>query len=346
MDVELPKVHRVSAEPPNPDGHLFAYLLLTHKSPAQIEALADRILELSPRARIAVHHDSAAPAVPWEGAPPAPVHLVERSPVLWGDWSMVEATLRLLRFGVEHTTAEWFVLLSGEHWPILDLGDWETTTARSGMDAIVQADPLPSRLRFGRDTGQGSELLARATQRWFVFAAPRSEHVHRAVGALTKLSRFVHPVFTLEFAHRRRSWVLGLPRRRRSVGRTTLYRGSQWIALNREAAETVLDADPSVAEWFSKSWIPDETYLQTLLHQAAGLVVDNAPTTFVLSTPERPSPGWMRLAAEDLPAAWASGAPFARKVDPIERPEVLHAIDQAVDQSRIVSPADTRRSPR
>ena len=259
---------------------------------------------------------------------------------------MVEATLRLLRFGLERTAAQWFVLLSGEHWPVVDLEEWERATAESGVDAVVDADPLPSRLRFGRDPDEVNQYLARSTHRWVTFRAPKSERAHEAVGGLMKLSRLTHPVFKLEFAHRRGSWVLGLPRRRRPLDNWTFYRGSQWIVVNRRAAATILDADPAVTEWFSSSWIPDESYIQTLMHHRAhGLQVRNAPTTFVLTTPTRPTPDWMRLGLQDLPAVWDSGAPFARKVDPGERPEVLLAIDEAVDQSRVVSRADTHRSP-
>ncbi len=94
---------------------------------------------------------------------------------------------------------------------------------------------------------------------------------------------------------------------------------------------------PPSATWFERSWIPDETYLQTLLHITPGLKVVDRATTFVLDTPERPTPGWMQLSLDDLAAAWASGAPFFRKVDRSGRPEVVEAIDGAVDWGR--SPA-------
>ena len=46
---------------------------------------------------------------------------------------------------------------------------------------------------------------------------------------------------------------------------------------------------------------------------------------------------WMVLGDEDLPAVWASGAAFARKVDPVERPDVLRAIDEEVDRHRALA---------
>ncbi len=70
-----------------------AYLILTHKDPEQVEALASRILALSDTGQVVVHHDLKADPLPWDGSPPARVHLVDRVQVEWGDWSIVEATL-------------------------------------------------------------------------------------------------------------------------------------------------------------------------------------------------------------------------------------------------------------
>jgi hypothetical protein len=323
----------------------FAYLVMTHKAPRQVEALQERIRALSPRAHVVVHHDARAPDVPWGGAPPPSVRLLERQPVLWGDWSMVEATLRLLRCGVDEADADWLVLLSGEHWPVVDLRAWELGTARGGADAIVDADRLPSRLRFGHSDPEANQYLARSLHRWTYFPRPRGGLPHRALGGLMKLSRALHPLYQMEYAHRREAWLVGRRRRRTGLRGITLYRGSQWIALNQKAARRVLEADPGLVDWFAKSWIPDEAFLQTVLHNDRELTVRNAKTTFVLDTPLRPTPGWMRLDLDDVPAVAASGAPFARKIDPVERPDVVLALDGLVERSRAVSRMDTRRSP-
>ena len=58
-----------------------AYLILSHKDPRQVEALTDRILGLSPRADVVIHHDLKDDLLPWDGRPPARVHLVERTAV-------------------------------------------------------------------------------------------------------------------------------------------------------------------------------------------------------------------------------------------------------------------------
>ncbi len=247
---------------------------------------------------------------------------------------MIEATLRMVRYAVEHLDADWFVLLSGEHRPAVVLPRWEASTAASGNDALLAAEPLPSRLRFGSKDFDRNQYLARSRLRWSLFDRPRNDIAHRSMGLLVKLSSRVRPVLSVEYIHRRDAWGIGRPRRDRPVRGWTFYRGPQWFALNRRAAAVALTIDPAIAEWFEHGWIPDETYLQTALRHVPGLVIADIPTTFVLDTPAKPYPGWMQLSPEDLPAVRASGLPFARKVDLAAWPEVVAGIDDAVDQQR------------
>jgi hypothetical protein len=316
------------------DGPRFAYLVLTHKEPRQVEALAARILALSPRGEVVVHHDAISSELPWDGRPPARVHLVDRGRVLWGDWSMVEATLRLVRYALEELRADWFVVLSGEHWPVTDLDRWERTEASSGVDAFVEAEAVPRRLRFGRSDEGGNMYLSRCIHRWITVRQPRRPLLHRAVGGLWKLSLYVNPIVAVEYSHRREAWFFGRPRRRGPVRGWTFYKGSQWIAFNRRSAETVLATSPAVTAWFRRGHIPDETYLHTILRHADHLVVTDKVVTYVPVGPKKPVVRWMVLKAEDLPSVWASGAAFARKVDLVDRPGVVRAIDAAVDRAR------------
>jgi len=314
------------------DGPCFAYLILTHKDPRQVEALAARILELSPRAQVVVHHDLAADDLPWGGRPPRRIHFVERGRVLWGDWSIVEATLRMVRFALEQLRADWFVVLSGEHWPVADLIQWEDTTAASNIDAFVEADPLPKRLRFGRSDEGANMYLSRCVHQWVSVKQPRMSAAHRAVGGLWKLSLYLNPIFTIEYSHRRQTWFFGRPRSRGPVKNWAFYKGSQWVAFGPRAAETILHTDPALTKWFRGGHIPDETYFHTVLRRAEDLVVTTDVVTYVPIGPKKPTPRWMVLTLEDLPAVWNSGAAFARKVDLANRPEVIEALDAEVNR--------------
>lgn len=319
---------------PPDHGPRCAYLILSHKQPTQVEALAHRILELSPASRIVVHHDLGGGPPPWGGRPPARVDLVDRRPVEWGGWSIVDATLRMIRFAHEQVRCQWMVIVSGEHWPVTDLAAWEGRLLASGIDAMMPAHALPARLRFGNGQPDANRDLARCRHRWFRIARPRSAVLHRALSALSKLSRLTHPIMTLEFSLRNESWFVGLPRPKGPVRGWDLYKGSEWFACNARAATVLLGADRALATWFQRSHIPDESYFQSCLHHDGGLNIEPSLVTWVPPQPLTPSPGWMLLKNEELPLVVASGAAFARKIDPERNPEIRTTVDALVDRAR------------
>ena len=206
----------------------------------------------------------------------------------------------------------------------------------SGSDAFIQASLLPP-LHFGRSDEDANRFMARCAHKWTTISQPSSSVVHRALGGVWKASRYVQPLFGIEYSHRRRAWFIGTPRRRGSMQRISFYKGSQWIAFNRKSAQAILRADPAVTKWFSRGHIPDETYLQTVLKNEPDLVVKDHVVTYVPEGPPHPVPyRWMLLTLEDLDAVQRSGAAFARKVDPDDRQEVIDAIDAHVDECRNV----------
>jgi hypothetical protein len=317
-------------------GQRCAYLILSHKNPPQVEALATRILELSPTARVVVHHDLNGGSAPWDGDPPARAHLVQRTTVEWGGWSIVESTLRMIRYAREDLQSQWMVIVSGEHWPVTQLAAWEAKVAASGADAVMPARKLPAHLRFGSRDADDNRDLARCRLRWFRVRRPRRTPMHKALSALSKLSNRAHPVFKLEFSLRNESWFVGVPRRKGPVARWDLFKGSEWFALNARSAEVLLHPDHRVASWFQRSHIPDESYFQSLLCRDGRLIIDRSVVTWVPPQPPVPTDGWMLLKEEDLPRVSASGAAFARKLDPGRNPEVIAAINARVDADRFI----------
>ena len=334
-----------------PGQTIVAYLILTHKDPKQVENLASRILALSPEAQIVVHHDLKADSSPWDGSPPERVHMVDRVQVEWGGWSIVEATLRMFRFAHDQLGAAWFVVLSGEHWPVVDLAAWERALASSGVDAFLPAQMLPRRLHFGLRDLDGNRFLARSLHRWIRIQRPKSDLVHKGLAGFSKISLRTHPLVKFEFSIRGDSWFIGTPRRRGPVKGWDLYKGSEWIACNARAASVLLNADPEVTDWFKRSHIPDESYVQSLVRRSGNLVVSNRDVTWVPPEPVVPTAGWMLLKRENLDTVLPSGVIFARKVDPARNPDVIAAIDDRVDALRhggmVEAPveATTDRSP-
>jgi hypothetical protein len=240
----------------------------------------------------------------------------------------------MIRFAHDDLGADWFVMLSGEHRPVVDLRQWERSIMASGVDAFSEAEALRPSIHFGRSGEDVNRFLARCLHRWVTLKEPRYAIGNKVFTGFWRISRYVLPFCAIEYAHRRQAWFVGLPRRRGRPEGTIFYKGTQWIGFNRRSAEAVLGADTAVTEWFKRSHIPDETYLQTVLHNAPGLTVSSDLVTYVPESPLHPYARWMVLSQEELPVVWRSGAAFARKVDPDERPDVIKAIDEKVEDER------------
>jgi len=316
-----------------------AYLVLSHQQPEQVEALAARILSLSPDGDVVVHHDAAADREPWDGDPPARLHRVDPLEVAWGDWSIVEASLRLLTYAAERLDSQWFVLLSGADRPIVDLAPWEANMQASHLDGIVAARPISTRAAVGhRPTGDDLNF-ARYTYRWRPLGSTSSEIVNRFLATTTKVSRYLQPLFAIERAGRRGRWFVGLPRRQAFPLGWTLYTGPQWLAVSRKAADVILRTDATVFDWFRPTWIPDQAFFHTILYNNPGLTLRNERLTFVV--PQHYAalrPDWMVLRSDDLDDIMGSGAAFARKFDPTIDADISRLVDAAVDDRHTARP--------
>lgn len=319
-----------------------AYMILSHRRAEQVEALAARILELSPSARIVVHHDPTGDPRPWAERVPDRVHFVDPVAIEWGDWSMVEATLRMLRFSFDVLAADWFALVSGDDRPIVDLGRWEAEIGSSRVDGIVKADRIRRRPTFGRSPTRADLNYVRYMYRWRRLSGGGDSLGRSLLEFARKASRRMQPLFKIEHTNRRDGWFLGLPRRARTLpGGAALYVGPQWLAFSRRAAEAVFDANPELTDWYRETWIPDQSFFQTVLYNSPGLNLRNAQFTFIPESRSHRGPGgWMLLRTEDFERLEASGSVFARKFDPEIEPDILRMADDAVDSSRRRSMAD------
>jgi len=311
-----------------------AYLVLSHRHPERVEALAERIHELSPRGEVVVHHDASGSGLPWAGTPPERAHLIPSMPVQWGDWSVVEATLRLLRYARDQLDAAWLVLLSGDDRPVVDLGAWERKICSTGVDGIVCARPLTKRPVLGRRPTADDLNFARYTYRWRPMPSFDNAGLRTGIEVARRLSRFVQPLFKIEYAPRRARAFLGVPRAKTLPGELTVYTGPQWMALGSRAADAILDADPQIVAWFKETWIPDQAFFHTVLHNDPILRICNERLTYVVPQSKAKSrSNWMVLRSGDLDEIKQSGSAFARKFDPSVDPTVAILVDDAITES-------------
>lgn len=217
-----------------------AYLIVTHDNPAHLVRLT-RALSSS-ASSIFIHVDQKSEIEEFTRAQNATVQFIQdRVRVFWGDFSQVEATLKLLTAALSAPERlEYFVLLSGADYPLRSASYIGTFFARHAGQEFIDIAPL------------GSQPLDSHLSRIGIYRSRPSDPL--ALRLAAKLAR-----------------VLKIPLRRNykaALGTLVPYGGSTWWALSRQACEYIQSfvvREPRVVEFFKHTRCPDEIFFQTIL---------------------------------------------------------------------------------
>ncbi len=241
-----------------------AYILLCHKDPEGIIAQSERLTAAGDC--VSIHFDARAPREAFDRIRTA---LADNASVTfakkrvkcgWGEWSLVAATLHAVRAAVDaFPRATHFYMLSGDCMPIKSAEYAHAFFDREEADYIESFD------FFNSDwikTGIKEERLIyrhwfnERTQKALFYASMRLQkklHLDRAIPADLQIQI-----------------------------------GSQWWCLRRRTVEAVLDlckTRSDIMRFFRSTWIPDETFFQTLVrHLVPEHEIRSRTPTFLMFT--------------------------------------------------------------
>ena len=217
-----------------------AFLVAAHDNPQHFHRLLDALAV--PDAATFVHVDAKSPLAPF--ARGDAVFCRSRVRVHWGDYSVVEATLRLIREALRRPEGyDRLVLLSGADYPIRPLEDLRDHLAAHPEDEFINLVPMPD--------AEVDKSMSRLEQ--------------YAVSHTLPLAR--------QRVLLRRGLVrLGLAPERRDVARAlgdrVPYAGSAWWALTAGACRHILDCadrEPALLRFYRRSAVPDEGLFHTIV---------------------------------------------------------------------------------
>lgn len=221
-----------------------AFILLCHKDAPGIVAQARRLTASGDF--VSIHFDARADSAAYAAIRealvdnPSVTFAQRRHKCGWGEWSLVAATLEAVRAAIRaFPTASHFYMLSGDCMPIKS-----AEYAHDFLDAD-DCDYIENNDFFASDwikTGLKEERLV--YRFWFN---------ERTQPKLYYASLAIQQRF-------------GLKRRVPSDIRMMI--GSQWWCLRRQTVERVLefcDTRRDVMRFFATTWIPDETFFQTIV---------------------------------------------------------------------------------
>ncbi|OWY03598.1 glycosyl transferase [Thioclava sp. F1Mire-8] len=222
-----------------------AFILLTHKDPDGIIAQAERLTQTGDY--VAIHFDARAKPEHYRklrsalDANPNVTFAKKRVKCGWGEWSLVAATLEAVKAAVaDFPRATHFYMLSGDCMQIKSAEYAHDFLDAEEVDYIESFDFFSS---GWIKTGMKEDRLV--YRHWFNERnQPKRFYLAYNLQKRLKLSREV-------------------PRD------LQMMIGSQWWCLRRRTMEQVLDfikARPDVMRFFRTTWIPDETFFQTIVH--------------------------------------------------------------------------------
>ncbi len=241
-----------------------AYILLCHKDPDGIVAQALRLARGGDC--VAIHLDARAGRADFEtvrdalAGNPSVTFAARRVKCGWGQWSLVAATLAAVRAALAaFPDATHLYMLSGDCMPIKSAAYAHAFLDREEVDYIESFDFFRS---DWIKTGLREDRLI--YRHWFnERSANRLFYASLAVQRWLGLARAVPDGLQVQI-------------------------GSQWWCLRRATVERVLafcDARADVMRFFRTTWIPDETFFQTLVrHLVPDAEIRARTLTFLMFT--------------------------------------------------------------
>ncbi|MGA0616007.1 DUF5928 domain-containing protein [Paracoccus sp. KR1-242] len=221
-----------------------AFILLCHKDPKGIIAQAKRLTASGDY--VAIHFDARASQRDFDqirtalADNPGVVFTGRRRKCGWGEWSLVAATVDAVRAAVgTFPLATHFYMLSGDCMPIKSAEYAHAFLDAEDCDYIESFDFFKSNWI---KTGMREERLI--YRHWFnERTQPKRFYSSYEMQKRFKLTRPIPADIQVMI-------------------------GSQWWCLRRQSVERVLefcDSRPDVMRFFSTTWIPDETFFQTIV---------------------------------------------------------------------------------
>ncbi|HRQ59505.1 MAG TPA: beta-1,6-N-acetylglucosaminyltransferase [Azoarcus taiwanensis] len=315
--------------PLNRVPHKFVYLILSHGEGVQLARLIHTLKSGSPDAAVVIHHDA-------KGELPenivtdasAGVYLVTpRIKVVWGEFSLLEAILHSLEFISTHINFRWVSLISEQDYPAMKLDAIERELEQTSYDAFIRSEPVTWKTYAYRYSFQ-------------YFRLPRNPYAYRVPALIRELTikskRIINRhqnLLRFEGGVRGASNYIGIRYPKNPFTASLVcHKGSTWFAMSSRAINYLQSFEverPEVLAWYKRTWVPDESYFQTVIRNAKTLSVCDDHRRFIkwdaahLAHPKT-------LTIKELPEILRSGKHFARKVDARVDAALLDELDRVV----------------
>jgi Core-2/I-Branching enzyme len=322
------------------------FLVLSHRNSAQLVRLLTVLRQQLPDAPLVVHHDKYREELHLSQiAHLDDVHLLtSEAPISWGDFSLVDAYWRSIRWINDNLEFDWLVLLSGQDYPIKPLGQLRGYLASISVDAVIEAKPI-GQLPNAPDRRDGRRRYfyqyRPATTTWLSrhLPTPIWDYLRKTSTPLVDGLNNIQPYIQVYKFPDNMPWRLGTRARTTPFTETNpCWCGSAWCGLSRRAAELLIATEqnsPELVRYYRKAIIPDESATATIICNAPELRVEQRQLHYVRwSRPKSGHPDVLGIA--DWPDIRKSDCFFARKFDMTRDSEVLDRLDELIQSGHSI----------
>ena len=241
-----------------------AFILLCHRDPASIIRQAQQLTAAGDF--IAIHFDARAPASAFDAIQgalsdnPNVTFATRRIKCGWGEWSLVQATLYAVEAAVAaFPKASHFYMVSGDCMAIKSARYTHDFLDAEDIDYIESFDYIESnwiKTGFKEERLIYRHLFNERTQKWLFYT---SFNLQKRFGLTRDIPKDLQMMI-----------------------------GSQWWCLRRRTIEAILDfvkKRKDVMRFFRTTWIPDETFFQTIVrHLVPATQIRPRTLTFLMFT--------------------------------------------------------------
>jgi len=221
-----------------------SFVLLSHEPAEQLKPLVTSLLASG--SNVFVHHDRSSSSNLEEESKfwnleqyDGNIYFAKRIKVVWGEWSIVEATLNCLDLVSKHDDSDYLMLISGSCMPIKPIRLIEEYLGDHPFDFIESVN-----VKKKRWITAGIQ-----EERWEMYHFLNWRFQRKRFDWSLKIQKKLNIKRTLPFNH--------IP-----------HMGSQWWCLRRTTIDQILalmSAGPELRKFYSRTWIPDELFFQTMV---------------------------------------------------------------------------------
>ena len=309
-----------------------AFLILAHKNPEQIIRLlkvlkhtqADCYLHLDKKMQITEEQKAE---IRLQGG----VIIPQRESCYLDDWSLPKAELLLLNESRKVCSYKYYILLSGQDYPIKPISDLIELLEQNYPKPYIDATP------YSENNWIAYKLWTTKLHRKFKFVCNR---IQSRVGRVRGLNRLqdICQRLSSKFQPSAFSQLASL--------NVKVYGGSQWWALPDVAVNEIMSdiqANPRIVETFKWVFTPDELFFQTMvMRTSVAPLIDINPVDareqhcLTYANFVTPTKGFCShphiLETEDWKRLKQRPEFFARKFDMDSSPNVLDVIDKSLNK--------------